>query len=108
MNTIKETKELCRVTFNDGDFQRLMVQDYTNREPFFYITHGEKFTRVETSNDDLSAIITQLKRELSISQEGLNSPYMDKYPEIKKIHEYYIQKRIEFIDMIESLNLIPC
>ena len=101
---ILKTEELARATFQDGDFERLMKQTYTDSEPFFYVTKGLTFTRVETANKDLPAIIKQLEKEANNMRQSLRLPYLKDNDKVRTIHKYFLHKKMEFIRNIKQLN----
>jgi len=101
---ILKTEELVRATFQDGDFERLMKQTYTDSEPFFYVTNGLAFTRVETANKDLTIIIRQLEKEACNMRKLLQRPYLKDNDKVRTIHKYFLHKKMEFIRNIKQLN----
>ena len=73
---VKETKELFRVVYSDGEIvDKLMVQTYTDKQPFYYRAkddnHVKGFTNVETSSNDIEDIIKYYKRSIIISEKAL-------------------------------------
>lgn len=102
-STILSTVELCRVTYNDGDFIRLMKQTYSDKAAFYYVTKGEKFTRVETASNDVTKIISQLEHELSISEESQHRDYVQNNEKVKAIYEYYIEMDKKFLAMVKGV-----
>jgi hypothetical protein len=103
MGRVLTTKELVRVTFQDGDFERLMKQTYTDNEPFFYVTKGLTFTRVETANHDLKTIISQLEKEADNMRASLQLPFLKDNDKARTIYKYFLHKKMEFIKSIKQL-----
>jgi len=104
ISRVLKTEELVRATFQDGEFERLMKQSYTDNEPFFYVTKGLTFTRVETANKNLTVIIRQLEKEACNMRKSLQLPYLKDNDKVRTIHKYFLYKKMEFIRNIKQLN----
>ncbi|MEK6884536.1 MAG: hypothetical protein AABY22_33195 [Nanoarchaeota archaeon] len=101
MGKILSTKEIFRVTFNDGTFERLMKQSYKDSTPFYYRTKGLNFVPVDSSSSDLKDIIKYFEKGIRIEKQakGLKGEFGEK---IQKTHEYYLAKSIEFLDKLKK------
>ncbi|MEK6880768.1 MAG: hypothetical protein AABY22_14210 [Nanoarchaeota archaeon] len=107
VRNIISTKEIFRVTFNDGTFERLMKQSYKNSTPFYYRTIGLNFTPVDSSSSDLKDIIKYFERSVKIDKQGdgLKGEFGEK---IQKTHEYYLAKSIEFLTKLNKFYKKEC
>lgn len=100
-NRVLNTEEICRITYDDGDFERLMKQTYTNDAPFYTIQKGAcNLTPVETSSHNINEIIAHLEKCNSIDKEHYSTTKFS--AKVLEIANGVISKQEQFIGMIKE------
>jgi hypothetical protein len=102
---ILNTEELFRVTYDDGDFESLVKQTYTDgTAPFYTIQKGlHKLTPVETSSENLNEIERHLEKCLKIDSKSLKQPWNKNNPKVKAVIEHCLEKQREFLNKLRML-----
>lgn len=108
-NRVLKTEEIFRITYMDGEFERLMKQTYTNDAPFYYVMKGVyDLTPVETSNHDLSVIESHLKRCLEIDSTSLKQKHNINNPNVLEVIKHCLDKQKEFLNKLQEYMLTEC
>lgn len=107
---VLETKEMFRITYDDGSYERFMVQTYTDSEPFYYLAKGEgkngyqERVPVETSSSNLNEIIEFMEIRVADEEKAFKRAKTKYGKKIADVHEYCLAKTKELFSKMVELN----
>ena len=101
--SIISTKEMCRVTYDNGDYMKLMRQTYTCEPAFYYVTesHLPYDMSVDSSNNNLQVIIDYFKRRIDIEKKAIDNLPTNNI-EVQKVHWHCLSVAQKFLKKLKS------
>jgi hypothetical protein len=98
----EETKEMFRVTYNEGGWMKLMRQTYKTNAPFYWISesHLSYDSSVDSSSEDLQYIINYMERRIINSKKLLDSLPQDA-TEVRRIYNHHLDVTKDFLKKLK-------
>jgi predicted ABC-type ATPase len=102
-SVVASNEEVFRVTHDDGYYEALKRQSYTDgTQPFYSVFHSQGIpSHIETEDHDLRKIQSHLKRANELDKKA--SEKQKKNPKVKAKMDYVIGKQQEFIDKLQAI-----
>ena len=109
MSIASLTEELCRVTYNEGGWMKLMRQTYADSAPFYWVTESHLCydSSVDSSSDDLKYIIDYMERRIISRKNILGSLPQDEI-EVRKIYEHHLDVTQQFVEKLKRAAAESC
>jgi hypothetical protein len=96
--------EICRVTYNEGGWMKLMRQTCKDNAPFYWVSESHKNydSSVDSSSEDLQYIIDYMERRIAGNKRIMDSLPQDEI-EVRKVYIHHTDVTRQFVNKLRGV-----